>query len=48
MSKKQLDYQTWIFLLIQTLFGKIMFKISMDEDYQKPTVKFVGKKRTIY
>ena len=29
-------------------FGKIMFKISMDEDYQSPTVKFVGKKRTIY
>ena len=25
-------------------FGKIMFKISMDEDYQSPTVKFVGKK----
>ena len=25
-------------------FGKNMFKISMDEDYQSPTVKFVGKK----
>ena len=25
-------------------FGKTMFKISMDEDYQSPTVKFVGKK----